>query len=318
MSISSTTKNILLAVVISAVMIFSATLVSADSVSTSVTVGNATPSISSVSVNSGSNITLTEGIITVATTTLTVTDTNGCGEIFAVTLDFYRSGITATGCDTSGESDNNNCYAQVTCVVLDSNTCDGGSDTSAAYGCGVPIQYYADPTDTGSFSAQNWVATLKAGDGTATSTDSTGTTEINTLQALDVTASIAYGTLAAGSDSADQNSTTTVTNTGNVDMDPQLSGTNMTSGGDTLTVGNQEYDADPFVYSAGTDLSTTPTYINITLPQPTNDGNPTTTDTISWGLGVPPATAAGTYTGTNTITSRNCPVVSKLPIREEY
>jgi hypothetical protein len=140
---------------------------------------------------------------------------------------------------------------------------------------------------------------ISAGDGTATSTGS-ASVELNSLAALDVTSSIGYGTIAANTDTASVNSTTTVTNTGNVNIDPDISGTAMTSGGDTIAVGQQEYSADPFTYGAGTDLSLTPTGLNITLPQRTAG---LITDTVSWGIGIPAGTVPGSYTGTNTFTA---------------
>ena len=117
---------------------------------------------------------------------------------------------------------------------------------------------------------------------------------------MNVTSSIAYGALSAGADSGATNATTTITNTGNVEMAPQLSGTNMTSGGDIITVGNQEYSATPFTWGAGTDLTTSGVALNLTLPQGTS-GTVPVTDDVSWGLGVPGGTPTGSYTGTNTV-----------------
>jgi hypothetical protein len=270
-----------------------------DSVSTAVTVGNATPSISATTFNNSAAITLTENTTKTTYATTTVTDANGCSSIYAVTADFYRSAVSATSCDTVGESDENNCYPRVSCTVI-GGTCTGGSDTAADYVCSTNLQYYADPTDSGTYSAQNWVAHIEAGDGTATSTDATAVVELNTLAALDVTSTISYGTLAANSNTGNVNSTTTVTNTGNANIDPDISGTDMASGGDTITVGNQEYSASPFTVGAGTDLSTTPASLNITLPQRTVGA---VTDDVSWGITIPAATPQGDYTGTNTFTA---------------
>ncbi len=270
----------------------------ADTASTSVTVGNASPSVSSVTFNSSSAITLTENNTKTVYATSTVSDGNGCSTITGVTTDFYRSAVTAASCDTSGEASSNSCYPRVTCTVV-AGTCTGGVDTSADYVCSTALQYYADPTDTGTYSAQTWTALTSVTDGTATTTGS-GSVELNTLSALDVTSSISYGTLAANSNTAGVNSTTTVTNTGNTNIDPDLSGTVMTSGGDTIAVGQQEYATDAFSYGAGTDLTTSPVSLNITLPQRTSGA---ITDTVSWGIGVPAGTPPGSYTGTNTFTA---------------
>lgn len=286
------------AIVVAGVMSF-VFVVYSDTASTAVIVGNATPAISATTFNSSAAITLTENATKNVYATTTVTDANGCSTIYAVTADFYRSAVGAAACDTVGEANSNNCYPRVSCTVV-GGTCSGGSDTAADYVCTTALQYYTDPTDSGTYAAQNWVAHIEAGDGVATSTDATAAVELNTLAALDVTASIDYGTLAANSNTGSVNSTTTVTNTGNTNIDPDISGTDMASGGDTIAVANQEYSADPFAYGTGTDLSTTPTSLNITLPQRTAG---VITDTVSWGINVPAATPQGNYSGTNTFTA---------------
>ena len=291
-------KLILVATVIAGVILFSA-YVHADDVSTQVIVGNATPSLSSTTFNSGAAITLTENTTTTVYATTTVTDSNGCSEITSVVADFYRTTITESGCDTAGEADNNNCYSEVTCTAV-AGTCTGGSDTSGDYVCSVALQYYADPTDSGSHSATDWSATFEASDGTASSTTDTANAELNALLSLDVTSSIDFGTLSANSDSGATNETTTVTNTGNVAMDPELSGTNLTSGGDTILVGNQEYSATAFTYGAGTDLTGSAVGLDLSLAQPTS-GTAPVQDDIEWGIGVDNGQPTGTYTGTNTI-----------------
>ncbi len=274
----------------------------ADTATTSVEVGNAAPSLSNTTLNNGAAITLTENTTTSLTATTTVTDANGCSTITDVTANFYRTDITNAACDTVGEADNNNCYPVVTCTVA-GGTCTGGADTSADYVCTVSLQYYADPTDAGSVNAAtDWSVTVEASDGTASSTPATANAELNTLLSLDVTATIAYGTLSANTNTGAVNSTTTVTNTGNADMDPEISGTDMTSGGDTIAVANQEYSAAGFTYGAGTDLSASATQINLSLAQPTS-GTAPLTDDVSWGIGIPNGQPTGTYTGTNTISA---------------
>lgn len=270
----------------------------ADTASTSVTVGNATPSVSLVTLNDSSAITLVENSTRTVYATSTVSDGNGCSTIAGVTTDFYRSGVTAASCDTPGEASNNSCYPRVSCTVV-AGTCSGGSDTTADYVCSTALQYYADPTDSGTYAAQTWTATTYVTDLSATSS-ADGSAELNTLAALDVTSSISYGTLAANSNTGTANSTTTITNTGNVNIDPELSGTDMASGGDTITVDNQEYGASNFTYGSGTDLSTTPTSLDITLPQRTSGA---VTDDVLWGIGVPAGTPSGSYTGTNTFSA---------------
>lgn len=290
------------AAIVLAGFLCSSVLVFADDINNQVIVGNAAPTVGTITINSGTDVTLTENATTQATTTVTVSDSNGCSTLGAVTMDFFRSGIGAAACDTAGEADGNTCYPVVTCTeVTSGNTCTGGADTSADYECVVDIQYYADATTAGSaFAAENWIGNVTVGDGTGT-TSASSTIEINTLLALDVSpALLDYGSVPAGTDTAAVNQTTTVENTGNVDMDPELSGLDMLDGANSIAVGQQEYDPAAFTYGAGAALSGTPTGINLTLPAPTGAA---VTDDLLWGIGVPGGTANGTYTGTSTFTA---------------
>ncbi|MEZ4156403.1 MAG: hypothetical protein R3B52_00285 [Candidatus Paceibacterota bacterium] len=260
--------------------------------------GNTAPIASAISIDSdASSITLTEGTTKNVVCAGTVTDADGYADIDSVKADLFRTSVgIGSGLDNNShyqESGDSECVPS------------GGSGNSETYTCTIPVYYYADATDAGSPNASDtWTCTLTPSDGDGAGTTSSDTIEMASLLALEITEStIDFGTIDPGNDTGGSNSTTTITNTGNVDMDPLLSGTNMTSGANSISASNIEYAADAFTYGAGTSLSGLSAALDITLPQPTNDGNPTTTDTISWGLGVPPATAAGTYTGTNTITA---------------
>ncbi len=285
--------------ILASLLLSTAFIVFADDVSTQVTVGNATPSATNPTFNGGGAITLTENTTTTVYATTTVTDTNGCETIVGVTMDFYRSGVGTTSCDTIGEADENYCYPRVSCSVA-GGSCTGPSDTSADYVCSVDLEYYADPTDSGTYAAEIWNATVYAGDGIATTTGNTGTAEVNTLLALDVTSSINYGTLSPNTDTGADNATTTVTNTGNGAIDPEVSGTDMTSVGDTITVGYQEYATTSFTYGAGTDLTGSGVRAEIDLPQRTTS---VVQALLLWGIGIPAGQPSGTYTGTNTFTA---------------
>lgn len=65
--------------------------------------------------------------------------------------------------------------------------------------------------------------------------------EMDMFLAYDVTTeSISYGALNPGADSSE--GSTVMKARGNVGVDEQLSGTNMTSGGNTIAVGQQKYN----------------------------------------------------------------------------
>lgn len=279
----------------------------ADTATTSVTVGNSNPVLTALSLNGGSAITLTENTFTTATGTLTVTDANGCSSISSVTAVAYRSPQTTSGSNCS--QNDNNCYT-VTCTQ-DTGTC---VSTSADYSCAFDFWYIADPTDAGSANATDiWVFAATGTDsaaGTGTATNSAQTVEINSLLALDVTATIPYGTVGAGADTGSINATATITNTGNAPQDNELSGVGSgmctdypTCSSDPLTFDNQEYSLTTFTYGAGTDLSGTAAEVETNLAKATATTT-ASTDATYWGIGIPGGTSAGSYTGQNLFTAK--------------
>lgn len=280
----------------------------------SYTVNNVAPVVSSVTINGGSDIVLTEGTTTSVTLTGTITDNNSCSDVSAVEASLYRSGIGYAACDTNPEDNDNNCYAVISCSVVGAgNTCDGASDASADYTCTVSVQYFADPTDTNTqFPTETWKNTLKATDNNsaAGNTEVTTGVEVQSLVGYDVTTTIAYGNLAVGQKNDPLDKITTITATGNVGLDQELSGTNMTSGGDSIAVSYQKYAlATSTAYASGTSLSGTATEVELNCLKTTSVGSPATKNTW-WGLEIPAATPAGSYTGTNTIVAVKGEVVN--------
>jgi hypothetical protein len=272
----------------------------------SFTVNNIAPVVSSVALNGGVAITLTEGTTTSVALTATVTDNNSCTDISTVEGFLYRSAITYAGCDTALEGDDNYCYPEVSCSVSGGNTCDGTSDASASYSCTVSVQYFADPTDANTeYPTENWLNTILATDDDA-ATDSlevsTGV-ELNSLVAMDITASINYGNLSIGQSNDPLDKITTVSATGNVGLDEELSGTNMTDGGSgTITVDYQKYAlASSTAYASGIALSGVATEVELNVAK-TISLTPETANTY-WGLEIPAGTTPGEYSGTNTVTA---------------
>lgn len=257
--------------------------------------GNSLPVASSVSIDSGASaVTLTEGTTQNVACVGTVTDTDGYTNISSVTADLFRTSVGIG----SGLDDNDHYRLSGDANVVPS----GGSGNSETYTATFPVQYFADATDAGSpNSSDTWTCTLTPSDSEGAGTASSDTVEMNSLLALDVTSSISYGSLSPNTDTGATNQTVTVTNTGNRDMDPQISGTTMTSGGNSIAIAQQKYFGSTFTYSSGgTALSGTPTTINLTLPQRTSTA---VTANTYWGIGVPNGTASGSYSGTNTYTA---------------
>ncbi len=184
---------------------------------------NATPTVGTVILNGGGDITLTENTTTAVSATATVTDTDGCTDITSV-----EGGIYEGGTGVSCSANDNNCYLDSSCAT---SSCDGNSCTAT---CDYDVWFYATPTDVGMLETTfYWGAWIIATDGESTSTTATtGSQELDiiTLRALDVsTISIDYGTLNPGQNTGTLNQTTTVTTTGNAAIDIYLYGTNMGS-----------------------------------------------------------------------------------------
>lgn len=302
-NISSLIKSYLGAAVFVAVFAAGAHLVLADSSSTSVSVTNATPTVSAVSI-SPSTITLTENATTTVTITATITDGNGCSDVFSsgtIVATLYRSGVAAT---SSCTADTNNCYRSITLSDV-TTSCTGGTDTSGNASGTAQIWYYAEATDASStYPSENWVAWVKATDFATASSTSSSTAELNSLYALNVTASINYGTLAANADTGSSNQVATTTNTGNYKIDAEFSGTNMTDGGSlSISASQQKYGTSSVTYaSLSYSLSTSPTQRDLNLVKATTSTTPSATSTY-WGLAIPAGQAAASYTGTNTFTA---------------
>jgi len=268
------------------------------------TVSGVRPVASNTSINvAASAVTLTENTTTTVTARATVSDNDGCSDISNVSAKFYRTDIGAGAGD-----DENNHYTVASCTQ-DVGSCGVSPDTTATYTCSFSVQYYADPTDASSVNAAtNWTAQITPIDGIGSGTVDSDTIEMNTLAALDVTASIAFGTLTINNHTGATNQVTTVTNTGNVNIDTLISGTNMACSSGSIPVANIKY-RPKFGFSYGTNdtsLSTTPTEVDMDVPQRTAG---VSTDTFYWGLNAPISGVGGSCSATLTFTPVADPLV---------
>ena len=269
------------------------------------TVNNVAPVVSSVTLNNGNAILLNENTTTQIQLSATVTDVNGCGsEITSVLGYVYRSGISYTGCDTLAEANQNYCYPEVNCTE-NSGTCTGSTDSSADYTCNIALNYYADPTDVDTeYPLQNWLASVKAIDNNSAvqrSELSTGV-ELNSLPACNVTPNIAYGSLNIEMIISPLSIISTISSTGNVGINHNISGSNMCTNypactwGTPIGVTRQRYSlSSSTTYNSGTTLTTTPTFVATKLPKQRT----TTKETVDiwWGISIPTGIIAGDYNG---------------------
>jgi hypothetical protein len=276
----------------------------ADGVNTAdstASITNVAPVSSAVAITEDT-ITLTEATHTHVAVTATVTDANGCAGITGVTAKLFRTGVT-NGADCTAP-DLNNCY---TPVAMTTSDCSG---TTAHYTGDVQVQYYAEPTDAGTYAADTWsvhvIPSDAAGPGTAGTDD---TAEMATLTALNVSSPIAYGELAYDAITVDTTAfDTTVTNTGNdASIEVQVksgAATAMACTAGTIPVGNEKYDDDSTtVYASKIALTAGDVTVADVAAAKTTNGTSGNTDTVGWGLQMPATGVSGTCAGTVVFTA---------------
>jgi len=275
--------------------VFSAT------VSSTLVVGNAAPSVTAVSLNGASNITLNANATTAISVAYQVSDSNGCTDVFAsgtLSILLYRSSITSSTCN--GAQSNLNCYK----VTTSTNNCLSATSTSANATSTFHVYYFADPTDPSStYSAQTWLATAIATDSAnATGSADFSGVELLTLVAVNVTtSSLNYGTVTGGTDTGATNQTATTTNAGNVTTTLQLSAlSTLTSGANVIETSSQRYSTSSFTYvGTSTALTGSPVTVQgVTLIQPTTTTN--VSRATFWGVSVSSSFPTGTYSGVTT------------------
>ncbi len=263
------------------------------------------PTVSSVALNSGSIIDISGGGEGVAgstniTVTAEITDNNGCTDVTGVTTSAYT---TAVGVGSCTEDDNNNCYYDVSCTG--DSVCDSG--ITETYSCTVNFKYHADPTDTGTpDAAETWKNTVYALDGSAQgSTELSTGVELQSYLALDVTSAIDYGSLAIGeiADGTSLPQNVDIESTGNCGLDVEVSGTQLTSGANSITTSSQHYATTTAVYSAALVLQDSATEFELDLKKTTTTAT-LSNDLMYWGLQIPDGTLSGSYSGTNTFTAK--------------
>lgn len=247
----------------------------ADTTTQNLTVQNLAPTIDTLVFSTSSfgsaasTFNLTESTTTTGYIHGTYTDTNGCSQVTAGTVDadFFKSTLTK-----SCTGDNNDCYNIVGASNCTISNCSGGSDTTGSFECTVAVQFYADGTDVGSASsAANWVADVALGDGTTTSPSSQTTTEMASLLAHSISSPINYGTVALGAQSSEQ--VVDVTQTGNTAFDLQVQVDQaMACTVGTIPTANVEWSLTPsFSFGTGFSPSTTPATFQYNMGLRTSD-----------------------------------------------
>lgn len=296
-------------------------LVEADTVSpgTAVTVTNSEPAVttSTVVLHDNIDITLLEWswagtATTVVTSTFSVVDGNGWADIATTTVIIHAN---SQGKDCASSSfdcyrsenwwpsseDGNEVTSEGGCVRISTT-----SDT-ANFLCTTTLHYYASATDAGLYIDDWWQIYVSSSDRSYEDTYSTNTAalvDVATTQAMEFsTTSIDYPNVASGSNTGATWVITNVSTTGNVAIDLDIYGDNLTYSSFTIAPDNQQYtttSALSYDDDGALDLPSGYETHDFTMARPTTSyPGPTTVDTIYWGIGIPSAQAVGSYTGTN-------------------
>jgi N-acetylneuraminic acid mutarotase len=212
---------------------------------------NAPPTVSAVSINNGDPIVPIAATTTPVYVNFTVTDGNGCSDVFTsgnVTTTLYRSGV-GSSCSAS----NLNCYITAT---VTSNSCVGTS-TSANATATLNVWYFAQSTsvESSSFPLEYWMANVQVRDSAGESSSSASaasTTRVNVLAALAVSpSSTNYGSLYTNANTGALNQVMAVQNAGNSTTTLQISGTALTYNGNSIATSSQHYATSSFIFTVG-------------------------------------------------------------------
>ncbi len=275
----------------------------ANSRSNTYTVNNVVPTMGTLTLHGGADITLNirgAGDTAVSTVNTNIQDMNGCDDLDSAVGTVYMS--NATG-GYNCTANNNDCYKAATANCVKSD-CASSTDTIATFTCTVGMKYYADPTDD--FSANNpwknynWMSYLQVYDGVNYALATSTGVELITSAALEVVENeIDFGSgFSVGDDTGNNDATTTILNGGNSPIDTNLSGTDMNGNPSGMIDSTYiQYSLNNFTYPAGVQLLNTGVDVDIDAPKATGAD---VEDKIYWGIGIPWDADASLYTGLNT------------------
>jgi hypothetical protein len=289
----------------------------AVNVSTSATVNNVLPTVSSVFMNTvsgtladntggiGGSVTLTAGANTAYYFNGVVTDQNGDADIDHVEITFKRNGAAGGYACTA---DKNDCYKVNPCT-LDTAY---GSATEAKYICQVNLAYWTDSTSAGGpYLSDYWFVEVRAYDEGGFGSDVSLTKEIATLLALNIQAPavVDYGTRPLGSTTTAANNTQlTYQQYGNDEADVEVSSAAAMSCSvrGTIPVANQQWSLTDIDYGAvgTTALSGTPADTGLAVTYRTDEFNPNANNKLLyWNILIPATGVEGACTGTTVSTA---------------
>jgi hypothetical protein len=260
------------------------------------------PVIGAITLNDGQPISLLPGTTTRTYATGTVSDFNGYTDLIYASSTIYRSGaIGGAACS----ADNNDCYISTTGSGCSFTDCAGDSCVVSCY---ADIFFHADPTDAGTYEGEEWLAFIEVEDASAGYDFASALgVELETLRAIDVTGQIDYGSLEVNTDTGAYNASTSIFNLGNVSIDLEVAGTDLSDGvSSVIPADQQKFATSTFTYSgcgASCELlsSTTPVTLDVELSKPTVE-TPPVEDDVYWGIAIPIGINSAPHQGINVFT----------------
>lgn len=238
-------------------------------------ISNVAPTMGAVSCTATGTLTCDE---TTVYCSATATDTNGDSDFDtgSATGKLFHSSTT-----NACSSDDNDCLVDSSCDVTG---VDGDNDVTV--NCSYTFKYWAEPGD--------WVGYVTVDDNsaeTATGED-TQSSYFATNIAINITeTTIDFGTLSPGDTSGEQQ--VSIENCGNVMANLSVNGSDMTSGGNTITVDNIQFNSTDEAFTA----------LSASIQDLAYELDDMNTSSQNWEYGwfkltVPTGQPSGTYTNT--------------------
>jgi hypothetical protein len=255
-------------------------------VQTQVNITQGAPIVSTIAINSGGNVNLSEGSLRQVWCNATIVDYNGLDDISKVNATFFRTnGTSADGYGVFGAADNNSRYHNVNCTYNATI-----ASWTYSYLCDFNVTYHAYNG--------TWNCTVWANNSLSSPRNSSNASWVSALYAINVTAAADFGNLSVFDTS--NVSTINVTNFGNMPINLTVYGFGNTSNatgagwafvcpaGTNISVGNLRYTLEGNAdWSTMTALTNGPALIDdLTIEKQSGDENKW--NTSYWKLYIPP------------------------------
>jgi len=229
---------------------------------------NLAPTLNAV-LNNDNPITLTACENTIVVCNGTVDDGDGYGDINFISAVIYHSSSTPGAAD-----DPNIHYTNSSCEISG-----GYATTKKDYTCTFNMAYFSNNG--------TWTCNVTAIDFSNAQTTQIDTETVNLLKAVNVYEnSVNYGVLEIGQTTTNDKNTT-IQNCGNIQINVNLSGSDMSCTLNAIPVTKQRYNVTKYNagYSSMANLTSTPTYSGLTVFDTQVSAN--ITGNVYWALQVP-------------------------------